>query len=381
MHSAEFVDELEPSEEPAYSLSSIQFLEGLEPVRRRPGMYVGDLETGQPHLLWEILGNAIDQHLVRRVTRVRVDIDEAQNRFEVEDDGPGMPTEPARQGRPAVEVIFTTLHAGATWDGHFPHVHVAPYSYGLGASLVGALSSRIEVDVRRRGKHWRLAMEHGRLVEPLHVVGASAQTGTRVRWTPDREIFGDRRPALGGVRARLEELAYLNPLLTLQYGGRTLPGRGGLATWVRSLARHAEPTSWEGDTVLEALRHFDEVSVDIAFGWSGRSAPRVVSFVNQSPLTEGTHLTGLWGGLRDAARQQGIDVGVGAIREVLGPGLYAVMNVSLANPEFAGSARDRLKSPVALRAVQRTVSETLAAAFRYGSRLRESFIGRFPQRP
>ncbi len=357
-----------------YTDESITALEPHEAIRKRPGMYIGDLDTGQEHLVWEIVGNAIDQHLLRRATQLRVDVDVAGRRFEVEDDGPGLPVGRTRRGRSAVEEIFTTLHCGATWDGHFPHVHVAVGSYGVGAVVVGALSSRTEVEVHQEGSLWRLVLERGLIVEPLRSVGKTSRTGTLVRWTPDDEIFKGKRARPGEIARRLQELAYLNPLLTIRHGGRVLPSRGGLAAWVLALANGAV----EADAVVETLRHTDDVSVDLALCLSVGRDTRVTSFVNQSPLTEGTHLDGLWKGLRDGARQLGIKANVGSTREALSPGLVAALNVSLSDPEFAGSARYRLKSPIATGAVQRAVREALSRSFRFNETFKRAFAGRFP---
>ena len=168
-----------------YSVESIQVLSGLEAVRRRPGMYIGDVRDGSGlhHMLWELVANALDEHLAGHAKRIRVSV-EGQV-AEVEDDGRGLPIEPhPRLGISGVEAILTTLHAGATLDGHFPHVHVGLFGLGLGP--VNALAEELEVEVRRDGHSWHQRFARGIPLGPLERGARTTRTGTRIRFAKDQ---------------------------------------------------------------------------------------------------------------------------------------------------------------------------------------------------
>jgi DNA gyrase subunit B len=335
-----------------YTADSITVLEGLEPVRKRPGMYVGDVRDGTAlhHLVWEVVGNSIDQHLARRARHLRVDVDERW--ITVEDDGPGIPIDRTPSGRSALERVFTTLHPGATWDGHFPHVHIAPSLKGVGVAVVNALSARMEVESRRRGTLHRIAFERGKVTQPLESCGRTSKTGTRVRFQPDPEIFGCTRLDCSRIEARLRELAWLHPLLDLSWQGALLPGREGLTGWVRELAgatRLHEP-------VLAVTGLHGDVWVDLALAWRDSSVRSVDlrTFVNASPVGSGTHVNGLWQGLARALGGR-----AGPVRELLEPDMIGIVHVCLLDPRFGSPTRDLLENPEAAQAICAVVSEAI----------------------
>jgi DNA gyrase subunit B len=353
--------------EASYTADQIQVLDGLEAVRKRPGMYIGDVRDGSglTHMLFEVVGNAIDQHLARRARRVRVDLDD--DWVTIEDDGPGIPVAVhPHHDRPVIEVVFTTLHAGATFDGHHPHVHVTRGLRGVGLAAVNALCARLEVESRRDGKRWRMAFERGAVVEPLASHGATSRSGTRIRYRPDPQIFtsGTTTNAIG-VEARLRELAWLNPLLAIDWRGHELPGRGGPAAWVRALAGELV-----GDTVVSVHRTIEDAEVDLAFGWRATrsDAPLIHSFVSQACTRDGgTHVQGFWRGLVDGLAPLAGGASRRAIRELFGAGLVAVVNVGLYDPRFGGPTKDRLTSPIAARVTRRAVLDALHAAQQPGA--------------
>jgi DNA gyrase subunit B len=337
-----------------YAAENIEVLEGLEAVRRRPGMYLGDVRDGSAlhHMVWEIVGNSIDQHLARRVRHLRVDLDERW--VTVEDDGPGIPVEAVLHGRSALDLIFTTLHCGPTWDGHFPHVHLTSSLHGVGVAAVNAVCGRLEVESRRRGTLWRAAFERGRTVSPLEHCGRTSSTGTRVRFRPDPEIFGHSHVDEAKIEARLRELAWLNPLLDVRWQGASLPGRDGLSGYVREIAA--------SELVCEPLcitRLIHDVWVDLAIGWQKHGAPELRTFVNQMATKEGTHITGLWQGFARAFGAR-----VGPVRELIEPGLVAVLHVGLLEPKFGAPTRDQLTTPAARSAVREALRQTLPSVLR-----------------
>lgn len=364
---------------PSYTTEDIRVIDGLWCVRKRPGMYIGDVHDGSAlqHILFEVVGNSIDQHLSGRARHLRVDVD--GDWVIIEDDGPGIPVDVhPRWNRPTIEVIFTMLHTGATFDGHHPHVHVTHDLHGVGVAALNAVSARLEVESRRDGKLWRIAFEQGVVVDPLASHGGASRSGTRIRYRPDPEIFpSGTTTSAEGVELRLRELAYLNPLLKIEWRGEELPGRGGPAAWVRSLAGEVG-----GSAIVAAHRTIDEAVVDLAFAWRAggsdaplikqewpRSEPLIHSFVSQGRTRDGgTHERGLWSGLVDALSPLVDGASRGSVRELFGAGLVAVVNVGLDAPQFGAPTRDRLNSPVAATATRRVVADALGAALAPGSR-------------
>lgn len=337
-----------------YSADSIIVLEGLEPVRRRPGMYIGDVHdgTGLHHMLWEVVANAVDLHLAGKATHLSVRFD--GDWVEVQDDGPGFPLDqPARHGgRSVAEIVLTTLHCGATYDGHFPHVHLTLAHHGVGLAAVNALSAELELETRTRGGVYRARFARGEVVEPLTRVGASDRTGTRMRFRPDPEIFTSVAFDHTVVRERLKEVAYLNPMLTVELDGERFRQRDGIAAWVYDLAaaRGAPPT--QRVRRMSGYRH--QVHVDVALTWLDEGPAEVLSFASQAPTIDGRHLRGFWEGLKRALAPE---LTSRAFQKRFGPGLVAVVHAGLYDPVFAGPTRERLQSPEAQKAVREIVEE------------------------
>jgi DNA gyrase subunit B len=344
---------VETEEYGPYDASSIEVLHGLEPIRRRPGMYIGDVRDGSglQHLVWEVVANCLDQHLMRRARRLEVSIEGPW--VTVADDGDGIPIEPHPTGAPAVEVVFTTLHAGATFDGHFPHVHVG--LHGVGVAAVAALSTRLEVETIREGRRHRMALERGVVVEPLVCAGPTGRRGTRIRFHPDPSIFTSIELDRAAVRARLETIAYLHPLLEVRFQGEVLEGHGGPARWVRAIAG----PELACPSVFAITRTIDDVFVDLAIGWRASGPPDVRSFVNVSPTRGGTHVRGLWRGLSRVAGRR-----IHVVRELLEPGLVAVLHVGLFEPRFGAPTRDQLLTPLAGWVVRRAIVDAFPFAER-----------------
>ena len=192
-----------------YSAEQIQVLEGLEPVRLRPGMYIGSTgEKGLHHMVYEIVDNSIDEALAGYCKNIRVSIGE-DNSITVEDDGRGMPVDiHPTQGKPAVEVIHTVLHAGGKFGGG--SYKVSGGLHGVGASVVNALSTRMEVEVKRNGNIYKLAFEKGEKVEDLHIVGESKKTGSKTVFWADESIFDETEYDYETLEHRLREMAFLN---------------------------------------------------------------------------------------------------------------------------------------------------------------------------
>lgn len=306
-----------------YSADSIQVLSGLEAVRKRPGMYVGDVfdGSGLHHLLWEVVSNGLDEHLAGRASKVRVSME--GNLAEVEDDGGGISLEPYRQtDKTLLEVVLTILHAGPTFDGHLPHVHVG--SYGVGLAVVNALSESLEVEVRRDGWSWHQRYARGEPLGPLERGERTTRTGTRLRFRADASIFGPLTFDRALVRARLGELAAFNPGLEFELMGEKIHEPRGIVAFLP-----------EGLSNVFAMRTVkDDILVEVALGWGKRGRQRVRSFVGQAATKlDGTHVDGFWNGLTAAMPEADLQK------------CHAIVHVDLRHPRFGAPTRDQLTNP------------------------------------
>jgi DNA gyrase subunit B len=346
----------------------VEVWKGVEPVRRRPGMYVGDTADGSGlhHMFWEVVGNTVDQHLSRNATELWVEID-AKSWITVRDDGPGIPVDMLPTDRTVLETVFTQLHTGATYGGHFPHVHVSVGMRGFGLAVVSALSAKLEVETTRDGVRWAQAYARGAPTTGVRRLGPTSIEGTLIRFQPDPEIFSRIDFDLATVTERLQQIAWLNPLLRVFFQERRLSARGGLRSWVEKVAT--------SQGALEALystyQYADGVFVDVAIGWNASSETLIRSFVNVQETLSGTHVNGLWRGLADCARRLGASVrGTTNVRKVLEPGLVAILHVGLYAPELGGPMRVHLESPIAGAAVRHILESDLPLAMQRDLRLR-----------
>jgi DNA gyrase subunit B len=346
-----------------YSLDSIQVLSGLEAVRRRPGMYIGDVHDGSGlhYMLWEVLSNALDEHLAGRARRVRVSVE--GQLAEVEDDGGGMSLAPhPNSGVPFVELALTTLHCGATLDGHFPHVHIGPT--GLGLAVVNALSESLEIEVRQGGWSWHQRFARGARLGPIERGARTERTGTRVRFRPDASIFGPTPFDRAKVRDRLRDLAAFNPALTFELMAEKIHEPRGLTALASALACDG-PLA---DTfAMRSLK--DDVLVEVALGWREWPIALVRSFVGQQETEDGgTHESGFFKGLAAAIAAQPacagrMPRGVARARQRLG-GLHAIVHVDLRHPQFGAPTRARLVDRGVQAIVRQRVEEAYTAHLR-----------------
>ena len=307
-------------------------------------------------------------------TELHVDVS-ADSWVVVRDDGPGIPVEPSQpDGTFLLEGICTRLHAGGTYDGHFPHVHVTPFgehhrmplAYGL--AIVNALSTRLEVETTRDGVRWAQTFERGNAITELRHLGPTANEGTTVRFQPDPEIFGSIAIDVQQVRERLHQLAWLHPLLRVWFQGERLVARGGLPAWACQLA--AQRGRIDGSFAIHGTH--DGVFVDVALAWAGSADPVVRSFVNTQETRSGTHIDGIWRGLVELTHEMRAFAGEpDKIRSVMSPGLVALVHVGLHAPRFGNPTREHLTSPAAADAVARVVARELAGAVSRDMQLRE----------
>ncbi len=364
----------------SYDASAIKVLKGLEGVRHRPAMYIGGTgPEGFHHLFKEILDNAVDEALAGYATEILVELHQDAKTLTVEDNGRGIPVDPMPEegNRPAVEVIYTTLHAGGKFEGGA--YKVSGGLHGVGASVVNALSEETIVEVFRDGLHHRIAFVRGEVVEPLKAAGPTKKRGTRVTFRPDPLIFGDLRFDAGKIRARLREVAFLVAGLRIRFIDR-VHGReeaflekGGVGSFALALAEGEEKLS-EKPFFLRGREGEVEVEVGLAFtkGYTGE----ILTYANMIPTRDGgTHLTAFRTAYTRAfntwARRAGLvkEKGPQPSGDDLLEGVYGVVSVKLPNPQFEGQTKGKLLNPEAGSAVQSVVYEKLMEALEENPRL------------
>jgi DNA gyrase subunit B len=350
-----------------YDAQQIQVLEGLEGVRRRPGMYVGSTGSrGLHHLVFEVVDNSVDEALAGFAKRIDV-IVHKDNSVTVADDGRGIPVDNVpKVGKPAVEVVMTMLHAGGKFGGG--GYKISGGLHGVGVSVVNALSEWLEVEVQREGKRYTQRFERGRRVTPLRAAGKSSKTGTTVTFKPDPDIFDETEYETKIIAERLDELAYLNAGLVLtlldeRSGDRQeFVHKGGI---VELVAAHNKNKEGLGKPItIRGTR--EGVEVDAAIQYNAGYLEHVYTYVNTINTTEGgTHLVGFRSALtrmiNDYARRQGlikngeITIQGDDVRE----GLTAALSVKLPEPQFEGQTKTKLGNPEVKGIVESIVGESL----------------------
>lgn len=362
-----------------YQAKDIQVLEGLEAVRKRPGMYIGSTEHPN-HLVKEILDNSIDEAMNGFASKIEVTLEET--RVTITDDGRGIPVDlHPKLKKPALEVIFTTLHAGGKFSDSV--YSSAGGLHGVGASVVNALSSRLDVTVWREGSEFKQSFEKGFPVAGLKKLGKSKQTGTSVSFSPDPEIFDSIKFKAETIRELLRQKAFLNPGLLIIFktetGEESFKFDDGLTAYVKELID--EPVGGE----IFYLEKKDRLRVSVAFAWTENTDEKILSFANGIPTNDGgTHVDGFKSGLLKSVRNylathdilpKGIKLSADDIRE----GLVAVVSVmipgNVAQLQFQGQTKDRLNNQEASTAVD-SVLKNFEQTLNQKPKLAQSLIDR-----
>jgi DNA gyrase subunit B len=310
-------------------------------------------------MIWEVVANALDEHLAGRCTRVDLEL-AADGSIGVDDDGAGMPVHEV-DGIPFAERVLTTYHDEPTSDGHAPHEHVG--LHGVGVFVVCALSTWLELDVFRDGSHYAQRFERGRPVSPLGVLEPTNRKGTRVRFLPDPTIFSSTWVDPGPVVSRLKEMSYLLPGLAFSFVDRRehrFHEPDGLAAYVRSRMR-PEPLA----PLLQVRGTVDDVSVEAAAGWGPLPWASIESFANIDRTTDGgTHvrgfMLGLTTGLQQVASEACAGVPIEQIEAAVSRGLVAIVCVRLVDPTYGAPTKSRLETPEAKTAVEDRVASAFA---------------------
>ncbi|KZE63685.1 DNA topoisomerase IV subunit B [Fictibacillus phosphorivorans] len=369
----ELTTEQQLEQQQNYDESNIQVLEGLEAVRKRPGMYIGATNVrGLHHLVWEIVDNSIDEALAGYCDTIRITIEE-DNSITVEDNGRGIPVGMhEKMGRPALEVIMTVLHAGGKFGGG--GYKVSGGLHGVGASVVNALSTMLEVTVSRDGKLHYQSYERGVPTADLKIIGDTDKTGTLTHFKPDPEIFTETLeydfPTLSN---RIRELAYLNRGLRIiaedKRGEEPVTKEyhyeGGIKSYVEHINRtrevlHEEPIFVEGEK--------DGISVEIAFQYNDSYASNIYSFANNINTHEGgTHESGFKTALtrviNDYGRKNNLfkDNDTNLTGEDVREGLTAIISIKHPDPQFEGQTKTKLGNSEARQITESIFSETFSS--------------------
>ena len=355
-----------------YGGDQIQILEGLEAVRKRPGMYIGSTSSrGLHHLVYEIVDNAVDEALAGFCSEIKIDINEGDT-ITVIDNGRGIPVDiNHKAGKPAVEVVFTILHAGGKFGGG--GYKVSGGLHGVGASVVNALSNWLEVQVRRDGHIYQQRYERGKTMYPLKIVGDCPleETGSKVTFSPDESIFEDTVYDYDVLRQRLREMAFLTKNLRIiltdkrpgQERTETFHYEGGIKEFVEYLNKSKEAL-YENVIYCEGER--DGVYVEVAMQHNDSYNESTFSFVNNITTPEGgTHLAGFRNALTKtfnsyAKANKLVKENEAALSgEDIREGLTAIISVKIAEPQFEGQTKQKLGNSEARGAVDSVVSEQL----------------------
>lgn len=357
-----------------YDAEQIQVLEGLEPVRKRPGMYIGSTgPKGLHHLVYEVVDNSVDEALAGYCTEINVTINK-DNSITVEDNGRGMPVDKhPKLGIPAVEVIHTVLHAGGKFGGG--GYKVSGGLHGVGASVVNALSTRMEVEVKRDGKIYRQAYEQGKTVSKLEVVGDTKKTGSKTTFWPDAEIFSETTEYdYDTLQHRLRETAFLNKGIKITLEDKRESNKkkevfhyeGGIKEFVKHMNQNKE--ALHKDIIYFEVKKADVCEAEVAMQYTDRYNEMILSYANNINTVEGgTHLVGFKSALtrvfNDYARKNKFlkDSDQALSGEDVREGLTAIVSVKLAEPEFEGQTKAKLGNTEMRGFVETSTNENLMA--------------------
>jgi DNA gyrase subunit B len=388
------LDNLTP-ETPAYDGSNIKVLKGLEAVRKRPGMYIGDVDDGSGlhHMIYEVVDNAIDEALAGYCDKVSISLN-ADGSVTVSDNGRGIPVDMhPTEHRPTVEIVMTELHAGGKFDQN--SYKVSGGLHGVGVSVVNALSSRLDVEVRRNGKRYAMSFADGAVSNELAEVGVSEENGTTVTFWPSAEVFAFIKFDGKVVEKRMRELAFLNSGVRIELDDLTDGGlghqelfyEGGVSAFVNHLDRNktaviGNPIIAKGVREVKTANGLIEITVDAAITWNDSYVENVLCFTNNIPQKDGgSHLSGFRAALTRCVgayaeanlnSKKKIELTPEDIRE----GMTCVLSIKVPDPKFSSQTKEKLVSSEVTAPVQSIISDAITAWLEENPAAAKQIIGK-----
>ena len=362
---------MEKSENQKYDATTIQVLGGIEAVRKRPAMYIGDTSArGLHHLVYEVVDNSIDEATAGFCDKIKAAI-HSDSSVSVEDNGRGIPVDIHKQmKKPALEVVLTTLHAGGKFDHRV--YKVSGGLHGVGVSVVNALSEWLEAEVRRDGKIYHQRFEKGKIKTSLKVVGRTKHTGTKITFKPDKEIFKNINFSYDILSQRLRELAFLNKNVEIallderQDKKVVFKFKGGIVSFIEYLNRNKNPLHKK---IIYFYKEKNGIIIEGALQYNDGYKENIFSFANNiNTLEGGTHLTGFKTALtrviNQYARNKNLLKEIGSVSgEDVREGLCAIISVKLPNPQFEGQTKTKLGNSEVEGLVSSVVFEVLTSFF------------------